>query len=153
MLQESVHSHQGQSGHLLPSFSKGIIKYISKINEKINTIGNEYFYQSLRLSQKALGETTIGQMINIISNDVGRFDLLFPYLHYLWVGPLAMIITTALLYYVIGLASLVGLVVLFILVPVQRNIFLFLVICQSPNIDSFSSRNRKIIYKAATRSK
>jgi len=71
-------------------------------------------------------------MINIISNDVGRFDLLFPYLHYLWVGPLAMIITTALLYYVIGLASLVGLVVLFILVPVQRNIFLFPVICQSP---------------------
>ena len=47
---------------------------------------------------------------------MGRFDLLFPYLHYLWVGPLAMIITTALLYYVIGLASLVGLVVLFILV-------------------------------------
>ena len=61
-------------------------------------------------------------MINLCSNDVNRFDLLFVYLHFLWVGPLVMIITTVVLYIYIGLASMVGLVVLFIVVPIQRII-------------------------------
>ena len=73
------------------------------------------------MSQKALCKTDIGQMINLCSNDVNRFDLLFVYLHFLWVGPLVMIIATAVLYYYIGFASMAGLVVLFIIVPIQRT--------------------------------
>ena len=63
-------------------------------------------------------------MLNLVSNDVNRFDQLFVYLNYLWVGPLQIIITTIVLYYKIGMASLVGLLVLFILAPLFRMLIL-----------------------------
>ncbi len=60
-------------------------------------------------------------MINLISNDVSRFDQVFGYLHYLWIGPLQIIITTLILYFNIGISSLVGMLVLLIIVPIQRK--------------------------------
>ncbi len=78
--------------------------------------------QSLRLDQKALSETAIGQMINLISNDANRFDQVFLFIHYLWIGPLIIILTTIVLYYYIGVSSLVGLVIVVcLLVPLQST--------------------------------
>lgn len=75
--------------------------------------------QCLVLSQKALGQTTIGQMVNIMSNDVNRFDFSVIFLHYLWVGPMQTLISTIILLYVIGPSCLVGLAVLILFVPLQ----------------------------------
>ena len=49
-------------------------------------------FQALRLSKKALGESTIGQMVNLLSNDVSRFDFSTIFIHYLWCGPLQFLI-------------------------------------------------------------
>lgn len=56
------------------------------------------YRKSLRLSKTALGETTVGQVVNLLSNDVGRLDLAIIFLHFLWVGPLETIIVTYLMY-------------------------------------------------------
>lgn len=56
------------------------------------------YRKSLRLSKNALGETTVGQVVNLLSNDVGRLDLAVIFLHFLWVGPLETIIVTYLMY-------------------------------------------------------
>ncbi|XP_045033103.1 ATP-binding cassette subfamily C member 4 isoform X4 [Daphnia magna] len=77
------------------------------------------YKKCLLLSQKALGQTTIGQMVNIMSNDVNRYDFSVIFLHYLWVGPLHTIISMVILLHVIGPSCLVGLAVLILFVPLQ----------------------------------
>ena len=73
----------------------------------------------MKLSNSALGQTTVGQMVNLLSNDVNRcnndsttdflcrFDLSVLFNHYLWCGPLQLVIVTVLLYQRIGPSSLV----------------------------------------------
>lgn len=56
------------------------------------------YRKSLKLSKTALGETTVGQVVNLLSNDVGRLDLAIIFIHYLWVGPLETIIVTYMMY-------------------------------------------------------
>ena len=77
------------------------------------------YRKSLKLSQKALTKTSIGQMVNLMSNDVNRFDISVPYFHYLWVGPFQVFITTVFLYRLIGVTSLIGLGIILVFVPFQ----------------------------------
>lgn len=63
------------------------------------------YRKSLRLSKTAFGETTAGQIVNLLSNDVGRLDLAIANLHYIWVGPLETIAVTYLMYREVSLAS------------------------------------------------
>jgi len=81
----------------------------------------QFLLQCLKLSQGSLGQTTIGQMVNIMSNDVNRFDMSVLFLHYLWVGPLQALITTVILMFVIGPSCLVGLAILILFAPLQST--------------------------------
>lgn len=56
------------------------------------------YRKALKLSKTALGETTAGHIVNLISNDVGRLDLATIFVHYLWVGPLETLFITYLMY-------------------------------------------------------
>ncbi|XP_042110929.1 ATP-binding cassette sub-family C member 4-like isoform X5 [Ovis aries] len=80
------------------------------------------YRKSLRLSSSAMGKTTTGQIVNLLSNDVNRFDQVTMFLHYLWVGPLQAIAVTALLWMEIGISCLAGMAVLIILLPLQSCI-------------------------------
>ena len=77
--------------------------------------------KALKLSNTALGQTTIGQMVNLLSNDVNRFDTSVLFYHYLWAGPLQLIITTSILCYKIGPSALVGAALLIAAVPLQSK--------------------------------
>ncbi|MXQ98864.1 hypothetical protein E5288_WYG002117 [Bos mutus] len=77
------------------------------------------YRKSLRLSSSAMGKTTTGQIVNLLSNDVNRFDQVTMFLHYLWVGPLQAIAVTALLWMEIGISCLAGMAVLVILLLLQ----------------------------------
>ncbi|XP_060989039.1 ATP-binding cassette sub-family C member 4-like [Dama dama] len=73
----------------------------------------------LRLSSLAMGKTTTGQIVNLLSNDVNRFDQVTMFLHYLWVGPLQAIAVTALLWMETGISCLAGMAVLIFLLLLQ----------------------------------
>lgn len=73
------------------------------------------------LSQKALGQSSIGQMVNIMSNDVNRYDLSVNFLPYILVGPIQAVISTIVLYFTIGPSCFVGLGVLVLYVPMQST--------------------------------
>lgn len=60
------------------------------------------YRKSLKLSKNALGETTAGQVVNLLSNDVSRFDLSIMFIHYLWVGPAETALVTYLMYREVG---------------------------------------------------
>ncbi|XP_068086395.1 ATP-binding cassette sub-family C member 4 [Anabrus simplex] len=74
----------------------------------------------LRLSKTALGQTAAGQMVNLLSNDVSRFDQLPLYLHYVWIMPIQTVIATYFIWQVVGVSALIGVGGLFLqTVPVQ----------------------------------
>uniref|UniRef100_A0A8D0H493 Multidrug resistance-associated protein 4 n=1 Tax=Sphenodon punctatus TaxID=8508 RepID=A0A8D0H493_SPHPU len=80
------------------------------------------YRKALRLSNTAMGKTTTGQIVNLLSNDVNKFDQVTIFLHFLWAGPLQAIAVTALLWMEIGPSCLAGMAVLIILLPLQSCI-------------------------------
>ncbi|KAF4008061.1 hypothetical protein G4228_019617 [Cervus hanglu yarkandensis] len=80
------------------------------------------YRKALRLSSSAMGKTTTGQIVNLLCNDVNRFDQVMMFLHYLWVGPLQAVAVTALLWIEIGMSCLAGMAVLIIVLLLQSFI-------------------------------
>ncbi|XP_077300828.1 ATP-binding cassette sub-family C member 4-like [Arctopsyche grandis] len=62
----------------------------------------------LRLDSKSLGRTTAGQLVNIMSNDVIRFDSVLLFLHYFWIMPFQVILVCYLIYTQVSIAALIG---------------------------------------------
>lgn len=75
--------------------------------------------QAICLSQTALGETSPGKVVNLLSNDVSRFEWVTICMNSMWTGPLLSIVIGILLWREIGPAGLVGIAIIFIVVPVQ----------------------------------
>uniref|UniRef100_A0A1B6L2F8 ABC transmembrane type-1 domain-containing protein n=1 Tax=Graphocephala atropunctata TaxID=36148 RepID=A0A1B6L2F8_9HEMI len=77
------------------------------------------YRKSLRLSKAALGQTTVGQVVNLMTNDVNRFDMGIIFIHYLWIGPVTTVVVTFFLWQQIGVAALVGVAALLVSIPAQ----------------------------------
>ncbi|KAL1140804.1 hypothetical protein AAG570_000732 [Ranatra chinensis] len=94
---------------------------IMHIGMKVRVAACSLIYRkALKLSKTALGQTTVGQVVNLLSNDVNRFDIAFIFLHNLWIGPLQTCIVTYFLWQLIGgPASIIGLFSLLIFIPLQ----------------------------------
>uniref|UniRef100_A0A3Q4H7C3 Multidrug resistance-associated protein 4 n=1 Tax=Neolamprologus brichardi TaxID=32507 RepID=A0A3Q4H7C3_NEOBR len=77
------------------------------------------YRKALCLNSSALAKTTTGQIVNLLSNDVNKFDEVTLYLHFLWIGPLQAVSVIILLLYAIGPSCLAGMAVFFFMLPVQ----------------------------------
>ncbi|XP_063068367.1 multidrug resistance-associated protein 4 isoform X2 [Engraulis encrasicolus] len=77
------------------------------------------YKKALCLSSSAMGQTTTGQIVNLLSNDVNKFDQVTIFLHFLWVGPLQAAAVIGLLWQEIGPSCLAGMAVLVFLMPLQ----------------------------------
>ncbi|XP_016967737.1 probable multidrug resistance-associated protein lethal(2)03659 [Drosophila biarmipes] len=77
------------------------------------------FRKALRLSKNALGETTSGHVVTLISNDIPRLNNGVYTVHYLWVGPLQVLLITYLMYQEIGIAAMFGMIFMLLLIPLQ----------------------------------
>ena len=58
-------------------------------------------------------------MVNLLSNDVGRFDGAVDWIHYLWIGPIQMIIVMFILWKIVGPECCAGIVLCVALIPFQ----------------------------------
>ena len=78
------------------------------------------YRKSLKLSKTALGsESTVGQVVNLLSNDVNRFDVAIIFLHYLWIGPIQTIIATYFMYQKIQTSVFFGVAFMLLFIPLQ----------------------------------
>lgn len=84
-------------------------------------ICNLIYKKSLRLSQTALHDTSPGKLVNLLSNDVSRFDLFSSMMGPCWGGPLITIIGGTLLWKETGWAGLMGLIIVFIVAPLMSE--------------------------------
>ncbi|KAF7993145.1 hypothetical protein HCN44_005926 [Aphidius gifuensis] len=77
------------------------------------------YRKALRLSTTALGETAPGKIVNLVANDVNRFDLVSIFFHHMWLAPLLTIIIGVILWMEAGIAGIFGIAAIFVIVPIQ----------------------------------
>lgn len=80
------------------------------------------YRKSLKLSKGALAETTIGQMINLLSNDVNRFDHAAMNFHNLWITPIQALIVMYLIYAQVGWTGIIGVCFIILFIPLQSKL-------------------------------
>ncbi|CAG9830782.1 unnamed protein product [Diabrotica balteata] len=73
----------------------------------------------LRLKFTSIGGRTVGNVVNLMSNDVTRFDLAAMFVHYLWIAPLQTICIVYFMYKEVEWSALVGIVAVLIVMPLQ----------------------------------
>jgi len=71
------------------------------------------YKKTLRLSQKTLGSTSTGKVVNLASSDVLRFDLVTIFLHYIWLAPIQTLVVVYFVWQYIEISALLGLLVIF----------------------------------------
>lgn len=77
------------------------------------------YRKTLKLQPSALHDSAV---INLLSNDVNRFDYVPMALHVLWSAPLMTIIIVYALWHQARWAGIIGIAVVFIIVPIQCKI-------------------------------
>ena len=77
------------------------------------------YRKALRISSAAKKDTTVGEIVNLMSVDAQRFFELVSYVHVLWSGPLIIGVAVWLLWRILGVAVVAGLVVMILMVPVS----------------------------------
>ncbi|CAL1277165.1 unnamed protein product [Larinioides sclopetarius] len=77
------------------------------------------YKKSLVLSSTARKESTVGEIVNLMSVDSQRFMDLMTYLNLIWSAPLQIIVALLMLFDILGIAVLSGLFVSIILIPIN----------------------------------
>ncbi|CAK8679779.1 unnamed protein product [Clavelina lepadiformis] len=75
------------------------------------------YEKALLLSNAARQESTVGEIVNLMSTDAQRLMDLMTYINIVWSGPLQIILALVFLWQVLGIAVLAGLAVMIIVIP------------------------------------
>ena len=79
------------------------------------------YRKSLKISKIVFGETTVGQLVNLLSNDVNRFDLAVVFMHSLWLSPLQTCLVIYVLWKEVGWTGNMGVIILVVIIPFQSK--------------------------------
>ncbi|XP_076820993.1 multidrug resistance-associated protein 1-like isoform X2 [Clavelina lepadiformis] len=80
------------------------------------------YQKALVLSNAARKQSTVGEVVNLMSVDAQRFMDLMSYLNIVWSGPLQIILALYFLWQVLGPSVLAGLGVMILLIPINALI-------------------------------
>ncbi|KAF5273606.1 hypothetical protein FQR65_LT04605 [Abscondita terminalis] len=114
------------AGLLLSSFGSACLIQVTAVNGlhtgiKVRIAACCLIYRkALKLNQSAFGKTTVGQMINLLSNDVSVFDRGIGLMPMVYLLPIQLVLFTVLLYIEMGVSSFIGVGVFILLIPFQN---------------------------------
>lgn len=87
------------------------------------------YFQVLKLNKSQIIEGLNGRVINLLSFDVVRFNNFMSFTHFLWKGPIEMIVCAYFIYEEIGYYGFIGVGLILCFVPIQskwhKNNFFF----------------------------
>ena len=90
------------------------------IGVKVRTVLVAALYKkSLRISSSAKKESTVGEIVNLMSVDVQKFMDLLPYVNVLWSSLLQIALATYFIYEELGWPAFVGVAILFVSMPLN----------------------------------
>uniref|UniRef100_A0A336M188 CSON010264 protein n=1 Tax=Culicoides sonorensis TaxID=179676 RepID=A0A336M188_CULSO len=96
------------------------IMFIFQVGLKLRVACCCLIYEKiLALSKSATIDGINGRVINLISNDVGKFEIALAFLHDLWKGPLELFLLGYFIYREIGVAGILGLGFMLSFIPLQ----------------------------------
>ncbi|XP_013195349.1 ATP-binding cassette sub-family C member 4 [Amyelois transitella] len=101
--------------------------FVMRFSLRIKIACSALLYRKvLRMNQVTLGEVAGGKLVNLLSNDVARFDYAFMFLNNIWVIPIQSAAVLYLLYDAAGYAPFVGLGAAIVLIlPLQVTLMKF----------------------------
>lgn len=79
------------------------------------------YRKSLRLSSQALGTTTVGKLVNLLSNDVNRFDAAIIHMQTLFLFPIWISFLLYIIYAYVGPVACLGIATFVVYIPIQRK--------------------------------
>lgn len=80
------------------------------------------YRKALRMSNVAKKESTVGEIVNLMSVDAQKFIELTAYLNMIWSAPLQIILAIYFLWDILGPSVLAGLAVMIIMIPINGYI-------------------------------
>ncbi|XP_047509487.1 multidrug resistance-associated protein 1 isoform X2 [Pieris napi] len=80
---------------------------------------NAIYRKSLRISNAAKKDSTVGEIVNLMSVDAQRFLELMAYINMIWSAPLQITLALYFLWGILGPSVLAGLAVMIVLIPVN----------------------------------
>ncbi|KAK4879108.1 hypothetical protein RN001_007254 [Aquatica leii] len=87
---------------------------------RIQIVCSTLIYQKiLKLNKAALRQTTPGQIINLLSNDITTFETFFNLTHHIFVTPLQTCLVLYLTYREIGISAILGASLIFLFIPIH----------------------------------
>uniref|UniRef100_A0A182Q496 Uncharacterized protein n=1 Tax=Anopheles farauti TaxID=69004 RepID=A0A182Q496_9DIPT len=96
------------------------ILYIFQIGMKIRVACCSLLYKkALRITKAAGTDGMTGQVINLMSNDVAKFDTATGFVHDIWKGLIELLVLGYFIYQQIGISGLLGIAFLLSFIPLQ----------------------------------
>ncbi|XP_017023787.2 probable multidrug resistance-associated protein lethal(2)03659 [Drosophila kikkawai] len=96
------------------------IFYIFQVGTKLRLALSGLIYRKvLQVSKSSSNDGLRGRAINILSNDLGRFDVALCFLHDTWKGPMESLIIGFLMYRQIGISAVIGVSFMLSFIPLQ----------------------------------
>jgi ABC-type bacteriocin/lantibiotic exporter with double-glycine peptidase domain len=108
------------SGLLLAHHNAGM----DKIGLKLRTaISFAVYNKSLRLNSASRQDTSVGQVVNIMSNDANRFEFFMQFANNIWAAPIMIVAGFWLIYQMVGVAMFSAAAVVLVLIPMMSVAF------------------------------